>query len=124
MCTGRLDLAVSMLAHSRIDYFWLVLQLTFETLSSRLFEKVLLAAVVRNVTTVRVYVFEWTDVVLEHVSHRSIVQVLKGWEVDDTLGLALGVAGVSFDHLLLPVCWRVSASWEERRSLCVRGQTW
>jgi hypothetical protein len=51
-------------------------------------------------TTVVLYAPKWTDIIPADLSKGIVAQVLKGREVDGTLGLGLGIAGVFFTHLL------------------------
>lgn len=63
--------------------------LTFKTLTARLVVEILLATVVRNVSTVLLYLSPWVDLVPPDLPEGMIVQALKRRKVDDAFGLGL-----------------------------------
>lgn len=72
--------------------------LTFKTLTARFVVEILLATVVRNVSTVLLYLSPGVDLVPPDLPEGMIVQALKRRKVDDALGLGLDEASRILHH--------------------------
>lgn len=78
---------------------WQSGMLTFEAFSSSLFVEVFLATVVRNVSTILLDFAKGVYLVSLDLSKRGLVQMLKRWKVDSTLGLGFDKASGVLGHL-------------------------